>query len=214
MITRTRAAHIRFALLVTRTPAHEVSAKYGVTPATLQRIVDNAIIKPVDDRVEIQPPFKPRRTKLSPEQRSDIAKLICFGGSIAELAKEYGVAVRTIQHVKENYTTIIDPADAKPAPARGALDRNLVAEARYQYKHNGEPIGILAAKYMVSYKSIWRALHNKTHKPDHGRVLDGDSSDKEVLLMYYGAEAAFAAESTGLDAQEVLQAFACATSPS
>jgi hypothetical protein len=211
MITRDTAANIRYDILVNKFQAFRVACDYDITVSALNRVVDGSLVPVADTRVVVQPNYTPRHRKLTPEQRVVIAHLICYGATLQGLANTYDVQVRTIQHIKDEYTARVGDATANSKPDQGELGHNLVAESRYQYTVMHEPIALIAARLFINYKNIYRAIKGKTFKTSHGRVLtvQGNTLDPEsppgraVWLYLLGADVGFISDSTDIDQETV-----------
>ena len=213
MISRDTAALIRYDVLKLGRPKHTVAREFDTTVSAIELIVSGQLVPPLEERVVVPPSYTPRTRVLTPEQRVKIAHLLCYGGTIQGLAAAQNppVAPRTIQHIKDGYTVRVEEASRNSKPQRGELGHNLVAEARWCHKVQGENAASIAARHMVNYKAIWRALKGRTYKTSHGRrlnetgrMLDPESmTGKAVRLWLYGADYGFISDTTDIPVETV-----------
>lgn len=207
MISRDNAALVRYAILVLKRPSAHVAAEQDITVSMLERIVEGALVPVADERVVVQPNFVPRARKLSMEQKSEAAHLICFGATLQGLANRYDVNVRAIQNIKDGFTARVGDSTANAQPTKPGLNHNNVAECRYQHEVMKEAIALLAAGLMLNYKAVYRAVVGKTFRPTHkrkltleGKALDFESpTGRAVKLYIYGADVGFISDVTDID---------------
>lgn len=211
MISRDLAAQVRYDVYVSRRPTHAVTMDADITTSTLARVLENAIAPPTEERVVVAPDFSPRNRKLTTVQRVRIAHLICYGATLMGLAKEHDVQVRTIQHIKSCYTARVGESTLNSKATRPGINHNVVAESRYRHHVLGEAVSLIAARLMLNYRSIYRAIKGKSYRTNHGLQLtpqgmgiDAESqSGKAVRLFLYGADVAFISDCTDLDQETV-----------
>lgn len=210
MISRDTAAFVRFHVLVKKLPIGSVAASNRLSVAQVQRILDNDLV-PAPERYVVQPSYTLRSRKLSPEQRMDIANLICFGATLRRLSDDFGVQIRAIQHIKETLTISADQARSPQKREIGHLSFNAVAEARYDHYHNKQPVSLISAKLFVNYKTLHGAVAFRTYRPAHRRRpkpilrIEGDREKQAFWLYIYGADMDFIRESTGIESERVNQ---------
>lgn len=209
MISRDTAAFIRFHILIKRMPVGKVAEMNNLSVAQVERILNNDLVSPYEERIVVQPSYTLRSRKLTPQQRMDIANLICFGATLRRLSEEFGVQVRAIQHIKEALTVKLNEQKQRKQPRDGVLTFNHVAEARYMHYHHKIPVSLLSAKLFVNYKTLHGAVAFRTYRPAHGRhplpvMHISAEKDKQAFWLYiYGADLDFIKESTGVTERRV-----------
>ena len=209
MISRDTAAFVRYHCLIKKLPLGAVANANGLSVTQVQRILDNELVPPSDERFVVQPSYTLRSRKLTPEQRLGIAHLICFGATLRRLSEEFGVQIRAIQHIKETLTVCPDAPPTKARPVAGQMQFNAVAEARYDHYHNNLPVSLIAAKLFVNYKTLHGAISFRTYRPFHGRKaipvpkFDTPAEKQAFWLYMYGADVGFIRESTDVEPDRV-----------
>ncbi len=204
MISRQLAADVRYEHLVNGVSVRALSETHGQPCGVLHLVIQNKITPPPEPRVVVSPSYTPKRGKLTPEQRTEIAYYVCFGMPLRGLAVRYGVNLRSISRIKDQYTAAVEgEATLRKTlvDANAALDPNIVAEVRYRHIIEEEDIAAMAAHYLVAFKNLWRAAKGLTYRPGHGRALteaglnlDPKSTRGHMLLLYfYGADTTFIA---------------------
>ena len=222
MISRDDAADVRYAVLNDKQPLYEVSRDYGYTVSTITRIVSGDLVPLNENRVVTQTAWRPRNRKLTVEQRVKIAYLICYGATLMKLARKHDVTLRTIQHIKENWTAKVENGTRRGKAVReGQINQDIAAEIRYRHEVLKQSVGFIAAALFLPYKGVYRVTVNKTYTPLHGQKLnvDGVALDAEtpvgyaVRLWVYGATFGFIADSTDLEAEHIKPLISAYTEP-
>lgn len=208
IVDRELAANLRYQHFDLGRPLRDLSGEFNLSLGQVQRVMSGGLCQPTEERVVVNPDFSPRNVKLTPDDRASIAARLCYGASLRSLAAEYGVAVSSIQHVKEYYTqrttatTANTRGHAKKHAAPGEMTMDLAAEMRYLHNVRGLTLGELAARYMVPYPVAHRAARGETFRPTPPRRLapasDGLDPESEVgmavYLLAFGASTQFVAD--------------------
>lgn len=208
MISRNDAAAIRYAVIVGGRNRGEVAREYDVTVSAVDRIIEGSLVPVADNRVVIRPGYSPRSRVISAQDRNKIAHLLCYGATLQSLAESYGVAVRSIQHIREGYTLRVgrETRNSKQRPRKkGELSPNLVAEARYRHNVLAEPLASIAATLFVPYKNLHRAVRGVTFSSSSGWslkdgvVIDWESPPGHALRLWLeGADEGFACDAADI----------------
>lgn len=222
MISRDTAALVRYAILNDKQTAYEVSRDHGLTVATVNRIVAGDLVPLNENRVVTQTGWRPRNRKLTIEQRTKIAYLICYGATLMKLANEHDVTLRTIQHIKDRWTTKVENSTRRGKKAReGQINADIAAEIRYRAEVLKQPLAFISAALFLPHKGVYRASVYKTHAPQHGQKLNaaGTALDAEsqaghaVRLWVYGASYGFIADSTDMQPEHLKPLISAYTEP-
>jgi len=220
MITRMQAAQIRYCVRVDNESPHKVAAMYDLTTSAVNRIVEDHLVPPREERVVVPPGYAARSRKLTVEQRVKIAHLLCFGAPLQALAEEYDVRIRSIQHIKEHFTRRRGSGRRSNGPSAG-MNNNTAAEIRFMHWVQEVPLAMISAKLFISYKAVYRAAKNKSFVPTHGRRLttaakglDPESqSGRALKLWLYGASEDFISAETDIPEDAVRALVFSSTEP-